>query len=814
MFPVKKAAAFIFLAFFAQFPAFSQSSLASLKGKVLDSEQSELIMANLELLSAIDSSLAKAGLTDSEGKFDLSGLKPGKYHLKITYVGMSDYRSPEIELLAGEDKFLDPIVVNPAANELDAVEITAQKPLVTVKPDMTVFHVQNSTIGIGTNAFDLLRKAPGVAIDNNDNVMLQGKSGVRIYIDGKPSPLSASDLSGYLQTIQSSQIDVIEIITNPSARFEAEGNAGIINIVMKRDKNFGTSVNASVGYAIGIFSKYDGSFGINYRNKKVGAFGSYSMGAGNKRWWMQGYREQLNLGFESDTYTLSNPVDHNFRTGADYFFGKHHTIGFIASGNTSEGNRDTYSTSYMTDLSTGQMYSVLISESINPGTRNNVNGNLNYRFDNTKGWKLNIDADYGIFRISTITYQPNYYMDPTETVIQSQAIYRMEAPTEISIATFKLDYEMPLWKGSLGAGGKFSTVMTANTYNFYDEVNGTDTLNLDRTNHFEYTENVNAGYMTYNRKIDKWAFNAGLRVEQTNSLGDLTSAKPTTDDQVERHYLNLFPSGGLTYAFNQNNSFRLNYSRRIDRPKYQNLNPFEWKINELSYMRGNPFLQPQYTHSFEFTHTYKYTLNTSVSYSLTSDFFTEITDTTETNRTYLTTLNLATRDVWNLNMSYPWSPKDWWSTFTNAGLTQLRNRADFGPGKEIDITALTFNIYHQQTFKLPSDFNLEVSGFYRSPGIWGANFRNKSMAGLDFGVIRKFLEGRGSIKMSVTDIFRTMWWRGIQAYGGLFVDVSGGWESRTFKVNLTYLFGNNQMKGVKKRKTGMEEEGSRVEAGQ
>lgn len=787
--------------------------MAEVKGKVLDNEEAELIMANVELTSAKDSSLVKAGLTDSEGKFVLVGVPAGDYFVKISYVGMAPFNSERFSVASGEEKILEDIQMQASGVELDEVEIRAQKPLVTVKPDMTVFNVQNSTIGIGTDAFDLLRKSPGVIVDNNDNVMLQGKSGVRIMIDGKPSPLSAADLAAFLKSVQSSEIEAIEIITNPSAKYDAEGNAGILNIRMKRDKNLGTSVNASLGYNQGIYAKYNGSLSVNYRSKHSSAFGSYSVGDGLRRNWMDGYREQLGVVFESPTYTLRDYTNHNFRGGADFYIGKYHTIGFVASGFLNDGSSNTYGKSYISDLASGNPISVLVSESINPGYNRNGNGNINYRFDNKKGKKISVDLDYGLFRNNTDSYQPNIYMDPTEEFVQSEAIFSTEAPTDIDIATAKADYETPFLKGSLGFGAKFSQVRSDNIFNFYDEVNGVDTLNLERSNQFIYTENVSAGYITYSRQIKKWAFNAGLRAEHTKSLGDLQSAQETELDRVDRNYLNFFPSGGATYNLNYKNSFRLNYSRRIDRPRYENLNPFEYKINELAYRAGNPFLQPQYTHSIQFTHTYKYTLNSSISYSRTDDFFTQITDTTETNRTYLTTENLSTRDVYNATVSYPFSPTKWWNTYTNMGLTHLRNRADFGVGKEIDITATTYNVFHQSTFTLPKDFLVELSGFYTSPGIWGANFRNKHFAAVNVGVIKRFLEGRGSIKVAVSDVFRQSWWRGVQEFGILYIDVSGGWESRQFKVNLSYLFGNSQMKKIRNRKTGMEDEGSRAGGG-
>lgn len=781
-------------------------------GRVLDHEGSPLPFANVALFSAQDSALVKAGFTGEDGIFHLLPIAGGDYFAKVSFSGYETAVLSALHLDEGQKLELGDQKMAEVGTEVGAVEIQAERPLVSVKPDMLVFNVENTPNAIGENAFSLLRKAPGVVVDNNDNILMLGKSGLRIYIDGKPSPLSAKDLASFLKSVQSNQIESIEIITNPSSKFDAAGNAGIINIKMKRDKNLGANATVDLGYAVGIFSKYNGSVSANYRNKRFNAFGSYGLSTGRNRSWMDFYRIQSGLTFDQYTAMVEDYTNHNFRAGVDVFAGKKNTVGVLVSGFLSGNENDNSSITLISEEATANPNSVLDASNLITSGNTNLNYNLNFRHDDGNGVTLNADADYGMFNIRNSTYQPNLYLDPSTGALLVDRTFTSDAPTNIDIGTLKLDYERPFLKGVLGVGAKGTYVRTDNVYNFYNLVDEVEVIDSARTNEFAYTENVNAAYVNYQTKVKKFSFQAGLRAEQTNSKGELTALIPTNDNTVERHYLNLFPSGGVTYEVNPKNTLGLTYSRRIDRPQYQNLNPFEFKLDELSYMKGNPFLKPQYTHNVELTHTFNYTLNTSISYARTSDFFTEVIDTVEQIRSFLTTDNLSTKEVATVNVSYPFNITKWWSTYTNVSAYTVRQRADFGTGKTIDIQRSSASVFHQSNFKLPKDISIQFGGFYNSPSIWGANFRNNKFWGLDLGAQKSFLDGRANLKVSVSDVLYTMQWSGDMQYGGLYMIGSGGWESQQFKANFTYLFGNTAVK-ARKRSTGLDEEKGRAGGG-
>ena len=395
----------------------------------------------------------------------------------------------------------------------------------------------------------------------------------------------------------------------------------------------------------------------------------------------------------------------------------------------------------------------------------------------------------------------------------TERIFANNTPTNIDIYTFKLDHERPLFGGKVEIGTKVSLVSTDNTFDFFNVINNENIRDLDRSNQFEYKENVNAGYLNFSKQIKKWGVQAGLRLEHTHSTGDLTSAKPTDNDFVERDYVNLFPSAGITYAMNKKNTFQLSYSRRINRPSYQDLNPFEDKLDELTFQQGNPFLQPEYANNFQLSHSFNYRFNTTFSFSHTQDLITRQTEASGQKASYITWLNLDDQYVYSLNFSAPVPLAKWWSSYTSLTGTYSQNKSENLRGNAVDLDAASFNVYSQHTFRLPKDVSFELSGWYNAPGLWGGTFEMKEMWSIDAGVQKKVLGGRGNLKVSVSDIFKTNKWRGVTEFGPLFMNVGGRWDSRRLRVNFSYMLGNTQVKGARRRKTGLEDEQRRVKSG-
>lgn len=791
-------------------------------GQIKDNSGNAVAAATIMVKAAKDSMLVKTAVSNKEGMYEVVQIMPGRYFVTSAAVGMQKTSSEIFEVKEGENATAPLITTTPAAKELQGVTVSSAKPIVEVKADKTILNVEGTINAVGNDALELLRKSPGVMVDKDDNLSLAGKNGVQVYIDGKPSPLSGADLANYLKSLQSTQIEAIELITNPSAKYEAAGNAGIINIKLKKNKTFGTNGSVNAGYNIGIYGKYNAGFALNHRNSKMNVFGNYNFNTSLNEMTFKLYREQADTIFDQTNRMLNrNKYGHNYKAGVDFFINKKSTIGVIVNGNSSANESMTSGPMSIIYKPTNTVNRILRASNDNEATRDNINTNINYRYAVTGGTELNIDADYGSFRIRSDQFQPNNYFDASGNTKLYSNVYRMVSPTDINIYSVKTDYERNFYKGRLGFGGRIGYVITDNDFRRYDVNGNNEVYDKDKSNRFKYTENVNAAYVNYNRGFKGFMVQLGVRVENTVSDGKSiglkynsnTASYENYDSSIHRNYTNLFPSAAITFNKNPMSQFGLTYSRRIDRPAYQDLNPFEFKLNDYTFMKGNTQLRPQYTNSFGLTHTYKYKLNTQINYSHVKDIFTQLPDTTEGSKSFLTKENLATQDIVSLNISYPFQHK-WYSFFVNLNSYYSLYKANFGGGDRTisqDVFALSF--YMQNSFDLGKGYKAELSGFYNSPSIWQGTFRSIAMYSVDGGLQKNILKGKGMFKASVTDIFRIMKWKGSTNFSGQFSEASGRWESRQLRLNFNYRFGNSQVKAARQRKTSIEDENKRTQSG-
>jgi iron complex outermembrane receptor protein len=792
--------------------SFAKPFSATIKGNVKDENGKPLSAATIALHNAKDSVLIKTAVSNTGGEFEIGINNEGAYFVSISSVGYAVFQSQELAIKDGEQFALPSVTLSVAAKELGEVVVKAKKPMIEVKADKTIFNVENSINATGSNALELLQKSPGVQVDNNENISMKGKTGVKIFVDGKMMQLDSKDLADYLRSINSNDIEAIEMISNPSAKYDASGNAGIINIRLKKNKKYGTNGSVNVGFVQGVTPKGNGSVNLNYRDKKINLYGNASANIGQYENGIDLYRIQSDTIFDQHSKQISDRKSMNVKAGADYFINSNSTFGLMGNVNISDAQSFNKSQTDIYYEPTGAFQKTLVATNTAPRSRTNANFNANYRYADTSGRELNIDADYGLFSGTGRSYQPNRYYDPNGVLI-SEYIYGNYTPTDINIYTAKADYQQKAWKGVLGFGAKFSYVNTNNTFDFYNLGSAKPELDLNKSNSFDYTENVNAAYLNYTRELsEKWNLQAGLRAEQTNSNGELTRAdgQAQDDDNVKRHYFDLFPSAALTYSISKKHSLNLAYSRRIDRPSYQDLNPFENKLDELTYQKGNAFLRPQYTNNVTLTHTFLGMINTSVGYSHVKDFATQVTDTANKNATYVQQQNLATQQILSVNIGSPTPIAKWWNGYVNVWFNQQMFDGEIGKN-HIKRTYNMYGAYLQQTFTIGSKgTSAELSGWYNGPSVWGGTWRTKAQGGLDVGVMQQLFNKKGSVKVSYTDVFRTMPWSAVSDFGGLYVKGSGYWESNTFRVTFSYRFGSSNVKAARQRKSGLESESGRI----
>lgn len=780
----------------------------SVSGIVKDDQNKPVAKATVMLLNAKDSSIVRTDIADNDGRFEIVTTKTGSFLLSVSMIGFELRYTEPFDL--SDKNIVKEISLKAEAKALQSVTVVTKKPTFEVKADKTVFNVENSINATGSNALELLQKSPGVRVDNNDNISMKGKTGVKIYVDGRMLQIGGEDLASYLKGLNSNDIEAIEMISNPSAKYDASGNAGIINIKLKKNKKYGTNGSATLGYRQGITPKGTAGFNLNYRDKTINIFGNGGLDKGDYHNTQKIYRIQSDTIFDQKAQNISRSQNTNLKVGADYFINKKNTIGVIATIGT---NDNTWSNDGYTDIyykPTNAFQKKLVATNRIPGKRTNFNGNINYRYADTTGWEINADADYGFFRGRANSYQPNYYYSFNGALFQS-IINRNNTPTDINIYTAKVDVEKTLKKGKVGFGAKYSNVITKNAFEFFTDNAGVPVKVNERSNRFKYTENVNAAYVNYSRQLStKWGMQAGLRLEQTNSEGDLKrdDGVVQADNNIKRSYTDLFPSAALSYAASESNQFNLAYSRRIDRPNYQDLNPFENKLDELTYEKGNAFLKPQYTNNIELTHIFKGILTTGLSYSHVKDYRTQILDTTNGNASFVQQRNLATQQIVNLSISSQLPFNKWWNGYVSINTNYQKFKGNI-TGNAFNRNLVSFGSYMQHTFNLGKDYTAEISGWFNGPGYDG-NMRGKSMGAMDIGLQKLFFDKKLNVKAQFTDVLHTVRWRGIADMPGLYADLSGRWEAQTFRLTATYRFGSSNIKEARQRNTGLQSEAGRI----
>ena len=811
---------FIWLMFGAPFPNNASTCVLaqiSIRGVVQDANEEPVPFANVALYTSADSSLAKVETTDDAGIFRISGIEGGTYDLSITFLGAPELRRNNESITA--DKDFGILMMAPAGVELAEATVTAKRALVEVKPDRTVFNVEGTINAVGNTGLDLLRKAPGVTVDNNENINVLSRSGVLVYVDGRRLPLQGQDLSNYLRNLTAEQIDRIDIITNPGAKYEAEGNAGIIDIRLKKPEDEGGNATVSTNASQGRYFRGGIDVNGNYRNRRLNLYGNLGYNSTDNFNTMNFDNFQNGLLLEERNFSRYTGRSSSYRVGADFRLNDKHTIGVLVGGRYNDSGNLGRNRNQIFNMTSSNSApdSVLLATTDSDSDRGQNTANLNYRFNIAEGRSLNIDLDYGRFRNDNLMDQPNRYVDAEGT--QTSAFFNyFDTPTDIDIYTAKADYEQPLAGGVLTAGTRFSRVRTFNTFLFYDYTEGNlagRQLDINQSNQFDYSEDVYAGYLNYAGSLgERWSFTAGLRTEVTDATGELMPFDVNLEEPpVELDYVSLFPSAGLTYALNaqKGNTLNLAYGRRINRPDYNVLNPFRQQLSQLSYERGNPFLRPEIVDNIELGYTHAYRYNLKVAYSHTSDQITRLIgpDEDDPRAGFISWENLATQQVFSANLSAPVQVTEKWNIYANLSASYIDNQAVYEDGGVVDVQVFTYGGFIQNTVNLPWDITGEIGGYFSGPGVWGGVFRYEALGALNVGLQKKFLGDQLNVKLSGNDLFFSSGWKGVSDFNGLRGEGNGNWDSRRVALSLSYSFGNKKVKS-RQRKTGLDREADRA----
>ncbi|HEV7331952.1 MAG TPA: TonB-dependent receptor [Flavisolibacter sp.] len=781
----------------------------TLSGSVKSDKGAPLSGATVSLLQAADSSVVKLQVSNSDGSFSFAVADTGRYLLSASSVGYATAYSGT--LTAGTPVTL---LLHELPSRMGAVVITAKKPLIQVKADRMVLNVEGTINATGSNVLDLLRKSPSVTVSSEDRIGMAGKNGVQVYIDGRPTPLAGTDLAAYLKAIQSSEVEAIELITHPSAKFEAAGNAGIINIRLKKNKAFGTNGSVTAGYNQGIYGKSNGSFSLNHRTAKLNVFGNLGLNRSTTHKAMMVDRFLPDSLFSQNGTLKENSKTLSLKAGIDYFINAQQTLGVLVNGNLGETGLANNS---HTAIGALQAPPSRILEADNRFTsdRDHLDINLNYQLAGKEGRTLTVNGDYGFYNMRGTQWQPNVYYDGSDRTLLNTITYEMHTPSTINIYSAKADYEQPFAGGRLSAGAKTSFVTTDNDFQRYTVAPGEKVPDYDRSNRFVYRENIHAAYISFSRQWKSLQLQGGLRAENTIVNGTSTGRKwkegeyKAFDSTNQQNYLDLFPSLALNWSRNSDHQFRLTMSRRIDRPVYQDLNPFELKVDDYLVQRGNAYLRPQYTTGIGIGYVFKQKLTTSLDYSAVKDLAAWILDTTETSKSVAYKQNIASQKVLSMNISYPLQYKAY-SLFANLNGTYATYEGSLGAGRRIAQDAVAVNLFVQHSLKFAKTWIAELSGFYYSPSLQEGNIRVKGFWAADAGVQTRLLSDRATVKLALSDVFNTLRFRSRSDFAGQVVQYNTKNETRMVKLSVSFRLGKAGVKSARQRTSGAEEEMKRV----
>ncbi|MBU1372318.1 MAG: TonB-dependent receptor [Bacteroidetes bacterium] len=789
---------------------FAKAQNITVSGKTVNQNGKPLDFVTISLLAVKDSALIKTALTDEEGKYSFSHVVPGNYLISARMFGFKDAYSAAFMVNQQNFNIAD-IDMTMASKTLNEVTVTAKKPLIERKVDRLVMNVESSTLAIGSTALEVLEKAPGVTVDQNDNIAMQGKQGVNVMMDGKMTYMSNGDLVTMLRNMPSSEIETIELITNPSSKYDASGNAGIINIKRKKGKGLGTNGSTTAGMGYGQNFRGNGGINLNHRSKDVNVFGSYNYNFSNRDQVLNINRitgTNGNATYFSQLANIRNQNKNNsLRTGVDIFLNKKSTLGFLVNSYLSGGD-DRNSNQTLVGSSFNKADSSTKVFNTTDKFYRNYSLNTNYKLSlDSLGQEFSFDADYSNFYGKDDNNYDNFFYRADGSNLKSPWFFRNLTPSKIKISALKLDYAKPLSKKSkLEFGLKSSWVKTDNDFQFTQLSNNVWQNDPARSNHFIYDENVNAAYVSFSTEIKKTNIQFGLRAEQTNSKGDLI----TSNKVVERNYLNFFPTVFLTRSLGKNHSLSLSYSRRIDRPDYDALNPFEFYLDQFTFQRGNPFLNPQLTNSYEMAYTFKQQYNLSFNYSLTNDVITDVLLPDDAKKAlYQTKKNLDQQISYGFNLNVPITLTKWWNSSNNVGGFYLGFRSNDLQGQNIKNGKNILQMNSQHNFTLAKTLSAELSGNYTSPMEYGI-IKINSQYSVDAGLSKSFLNKKLSAKFAVSDIFNTRKQVIDSAYPGLNYHLTQKNETRIAKISLSYKFGNNDIKPARRRATGLESEQGRL----
>jgi hypothetical protein len=782
-----------------------QYGQVTISGKITDDNKLPVSYASASLILASDSSLVRGSLSDEQGMYIIENVKEGSYRIQASYVGFEDVYSSIFELKAENKKAVIDLQFTQKGILLQEAVFTAKKPFLEQKSDRLVVNVANSAVAAGGTALEILQKVPGVVV-TQEKVTLGGSQSLQIWVDGKPSPYA--DMNALLRDMPGDQIEKIELITQPGAAFDAAGGP-ILNVVLKRNADLGWKMSTALtlsGYQMdqstfdrGIrnYGRINPSVNFTYRSGKINLFTNASYNTGN------GFSTaDLKRNIFSEVYRSKNFDEYNYsflnlRAGADYYVNEKTTIGTSFRTWSRPGDGDALNATTVLDDKESVIFTTFNTETQDKRDRSGNFFNLYYKNEINKktGKTFTADLDYNLFNTNLINDLEIY----NQTTPEKRSLNRQEVNQPVNIVVGKIDYTHPIDSTFiLETGAKSSFATVDNDLKFYRA----NILSALESNDFLYKENINAAYVNLTKNISKIEIKAGLRAEQTVVKGTSMGI-----DTLNRNYIQLFPSASAMYKLNKNMAIQSSYSRRVNRPGFQQQNPFSNFIDSLTYTRGNPNLRPEDTHTGQLKLTFDGQPVFGIAYNVTNDVIIENAPKLEGTKTFTNVENLAQNKRLEIQLNFPIKLGKIIDGF--GGNQAIYNAYDAEYlGQPYTASRWHWLAYWQINASLPHDIKLEFGGFYMTKFL--EEFVTiDPLLGANLGISKSFADKKGRVSLSWNDIF----YKQNANISIDFQDIQVRMFQREFTQNLrltcSYTFGNTKVKN-QSRSTASESETSRI----
>ena len=787
---------------------------AIINGVVVESKGKPLPGATVELHKTEDSVLMRTTITNEKGVYEFWNLPGGSFYVTISNIGFKEDHSDVFNLVNSQKYYCDTTRLLQEQKQLDGVVLNSRKTnFIETKIDRVILNVENSPVAAGASVFEVLEKSPGIYSDKNGNLSMQGKSGVQVLVDGRPTYMSNSDLTNLLKNMQSNEVQSIEIITNPSSKYDASGNAGIINIKTKKSKKYGTNGAFTGGISYGNDPKANAGINLNNRSEKLNIFGNYNYNYNRNSRTLAIDREAIKDGvatyFVQDGTQYNEGNSHLYKLGADYIISKNNLLGLLINGNENFENQHAVNTTLMGRKSGLADSSLHANNNFKQHFKNN-SYNLNFKSTlDEKGVELAVDADYSKYNSRVNSLFRNYYYTSTMEKLKEPLFAKNNTNSNITIKSLKADYTNPFSASLKIEGGAKVTMIRSDNDLSYATLNGVNWQNdASKSNHFIYDEDVIAAYVNASKEWKSTSVQAGLRTEYSDTKGN-----SLTDNKiVKRNYLDFFPSIFVNQKLSSTNNIGFSYGRRIQRPDYESLNPFVYIIDEYTYQKGNPFLNPEYSQSFSLTYLLKNKYMAQAGYSVTKNMIAEVILADTTNKAlYQTNKNIDRERIYRLTLSAPLDITKWWKVNNNFNGIEMSFKTPDLDGQQLNASQFFVILNSNHTFKINKDFKAELNGKYTSPMVYGT-LKLQSEFTLDAGMSKSILKKSGDLKIGITDMLNTKTQRISSVYPGVNYALRQKLETRVIRLSFIYRFGNNNVKASRDKKSGLEEEQSRLKS--